>query len=98
MEEMGKYFDEGFEIGIANGADGIINQVQNLARDTERAFRPSLNADAIINGAKGGKGSNGSLTAGGVVQNNYFTQRNLTPFEVIQEQKKLNKQLVGVFA
>ena len=95
---MGLYFDKGFEIGIAGGASDVIGEVRNLARDTEKAFTPALSAGAITGAYLSRSGRNGVYGGANVVQNNYFTQRNLTAFETLKEQRKLNKQLVGVFA
>jgi len=96
MAEMGGYLDEGLANGIAGNEKKAVNAMRSLSTKTANAFNPNLSVGTSVSRKIGLSGS-GAIGGNTITQNNYFTQKELSAFETLQEQRKLNKQLVGAF-
>lgn len=96
---------QGFANGILANMDSAFSAMDVMARGLENAFNPSLeavNAAYRVNGTYGLDGSyggsNGRTGGANVVQNNYFTARETSPYEQTLQIRKLEADLAGVFA
>ena len=110
FSDFGKYMVEGLGNGIEDNVDYALDAIEDMNNAIEDSFNPSLNASANLSG--GGYGNN-SLKAisrnntakaltnqsnSTITQNNYFTSKELTPYEQLVQLKRMNKDLAGVFA
>ena len=108
--DFGKYMVEGLGNGIEDNVDYALDAIDDMNGAIEESFNPSLNASANLSG--GGYGNN-SLSAisrtntqvapvkqsnSTITQNNYFTSKELTPYEQQVQLKRMNKNLAEVFA
>lgn len=102
---FGENTAQGFANGILANMSSAFNAMNVMARGLEKAFNPSLEAVSAayrVNGSYGMdgsySGSNGRTTGANVVQNNYFTARETSPYEQTLQIRKLEADLAGVFA
>ena len=110
FSDFGKYMVEGLGNGIEDNVDYALDAIEDMNNAIEDSFNPSLNASVNLSG--GGYGNNSlkaisrSNTAKAltnqsnstITQNNYFTSKELTPYEQLVQLKRMNKDLAGVFA
>ena len=69
MAKVGKYFSQGFAIGIDSGTDEVVKSATNITRESVRAVSGSSSED-------------GAISTGGIVVNQTLQTVAMSPFEV----------------
>lgn len=103
--KVGDFLVQGLGQGIKDNTYKALKEVANMSDAIENAFNPSLNADSIFNGYSTKDRYQGTVSgrnaSGGnknITQNNYFTAKETTPYEQQVQIKRLNRELLGVYA
>ena len=74
--------------------EGFVDKMKDVKRQMTSAIPTSFDADVELNGKySGGKASGNTVT---INQNNTFTTRSLSAYEVLVQTSRLNKQLGGL--
>ena len=109
MKEIGMYLVQGLAIGISENTRTALDEVNRFTQAIEDAFNPVLDIDTIFRGyntvsesaAFSSRLNNNEVPGGNqnnITQNNYFTTRELTPYEQQLEIERLNRELLEVYA
>lgn len=93
---------QGFANGILENMSSAFSAMDVMSRGLENAFNPSLAAVSAAYRVKGSystdgsySGSNGRTGGANVIQNNYFTARETSPYEQTLQIRKLERDLLG---
>lgn len=103
---IGGYLVEGLGEGIEDNQDFALDALDDLSRNIEDSFNPSLEAgygygNASVNHIArrgiGGSNKNSGYSGGGnnITQNNYFTSKEMSSYEQQVQIKRLERDLVG---
>lgn len=105
--DISKYIPEGIAVGIEDNTEEAVAAVAGMSEKVADAFNPQLSMEGInLSGYRKGGFSNKysqpgySVSGGGnnVVQNNYFTSKEMSSYEQQVQIKRLQRDLVGGMA